>query len=202
MNGGEGEHPEQKPETGARAEKPLSWYVGVPICTNPMFVLDVLVAAGALWIGGMLFVMLGQATIGSGLTRPSIFAAFFLGMYLAGAALAAFVFVGGFLFGNRYASLYRIGEAGIFCEHMRGGRIRPIAKPFIPLAGYAVEPVRDPVRSIARRIHWPDVRSLQIVEKMRTILVKGKRGTLLKIYCPDAALLAKAEAALRKHMTV
>lgn len=191
--------PEQRRTANAGPEKPLSWYVGVPICTNPMTIMDMLVVAGVLWVGGMLFVMLGQITIGSGLSRPSVFAAFFLGMYVSGSALAAFVFVGGFLFGNRYASLYRIGEAGIYCEHLRG-RIRPVAKPFIPLAGYAIEPVRDPARSVVKRVQWNEVSALQLVEKMRVILVKGNRGTLLKIHCPDAALLAKAESAIRARL--
>ncbi len=198
MKESDAETPGQGRATTGGPEKPLSWYVGVPICTNPMTVMDMLVIAGVLWVGGMLFIMLGQVTIGSGLTRSSIFAAFFLGMYLAGAALAAFVFVGGFLFSNRYASLYRIGEAGIYCEHLRG-RIRPIGKPFIAFAGYAVEPVLDVTRSVVKRVQWNEVKSLQIVEKMRVIVVKGKRGTLLKIHCPDATLLAKAEAAIRAH---
>ena len=201
MSGGEHTKPGREKAGAAEQGKTLGWYVGVPICTNPMFLLDMLLLVCALWVGGMLFIMLGQATIGGGLTRGSVFAAFFLGMYLAGIALAAFVFVGGFLFNNRYASLFRIDKRGIYCEHMRG-EIRALAKPRIPLGGYAVEPLRNPARTIEKRIAWNEIRSVQVLEKMRVLLLKGKRGTLLRIYCPDAALLQKAQALIENYRAI
>lgn len=187
-------------ETSAAPEsvpfKPYSWYVGIPICTNPLIILDVITVAAILWAGGMLFVMLGQATIGGGLTYDAVMASFFIGMYLALAALAAFVFVGGFLFGNRYAALYRIDAHGIYCEYMRGD-IHAIGRIFLPGRGYAVSPVRDPHKTVEKRIQWESIRSIGVMEKQRVLVIRGRRGTLAKVYCPDAAVLQKAERMIR-----
>lgn len=179
--------------------RPCSWYVGIPICTNPLMVLDVVTVALVLWGGGMLFVMLGQATIGGGLTKAGAAAAFYIGMYLAGAALAAFVFVGGVLFGNRYAALYRIDAHGVYLEYMRGG-IRALDRVFLPTTAFAVEPVRDPSRTVEKRIPWEAIRSLRIMEKPRVMVLRSKRGTLAKIYCPDVETLRHAEKLIRNNI--
>lgn len=179
--------------------KPYSWHVGIPICSNPLIALDVLVAAAILWGGGMLFVMLGQATIGSGLTRAAIKAAFHIGMYLALAALVAYFFVGGFLLANRYAALYRIDGHGVYCEYMRGS-IRAVERVFLPWRGFAITPLREPNRTVEKRFPWQEIRSLQLLEGMRVIVLKGKRGTLTKLYCPDNAVFRHAVERLRSAL--
>lgn len=175
--------------------KPFGWYVGIPLCTNPLIVLDVVTLASLLWGGGMLFVMIGQATIGDGLTRGAVIASFYVGMYLALAALAAFFLVGVFIFRNRYAALYRIDAHGIYCEYMRGG-IRAVGKTGL-FSGFAVEPVRDPRKTVEKRIPWEDIGSLRVMENARVMVVRGKRGNLAKIYCPDDAVLQKAQTLIR-----
>lgn len=178
--------------------KPFSWYVGIPLCTNPLIVLDVITLACILWGGGMLFVMLGQAAIGDGLTRDNVIASFYVGMYLALATLAAFLLMGIVIFRNRYAALYRIDAHGIYCEYMRGG-IRAIGNPGL-FFGFAVEPVRDPRKTVEKRIPREDIRSLRVMGRARVIVVRGKRGNLVKIHCPDDAVLQKAQTLIRNTM--
>lgn len=186
--------------TGTMPAKPYSWFVGIPICTNPIIALDAMLVAAVLWGGGMLFIMLGQATIGDGLTRGAITAAFHISMYLALAALAAYLFVGLLLLSNRYAALYRIDAHGVYCEYMRGS-IRAVTRVFLPWRGFAVEPLREPSRTVEKRFGWNEIRSLQLMEGMRVIVLKGRRGTLTKIYCPDQSVFRDAAERLRNNLS-
>lgn len=131
--------------------KPFSWYVGIPVCTNPVIAMDVFTVALTLWGGGTLFVVLGQATMGNGVTPQATKAACYIGLYLALATLAAYLFVGGFLCGNCYAALYRIDAHGVYCEYLRGD-IQPTETVFLPTSGFAINPVRAPRRAVEKRI--------------------------------------------------
>ncbi|MDL2210698.1 hypothetical protein LJC26_07845 [Desulfovibrio sp. OttesenSCG-928-O18] len=173
--------------------KGLRWYVGVPVVTNPIIALDVVLAALIVWLGASIFIGLGQQFIGEGLTFASFLASLVLAGYLAGGILAVFVLVGFAALGNKYVALYRIDERGVYVETMRG---RGVKGGLFHTKPFPVGPVTR-AKSAARLIPWADIAAIQPVPAMRTILLKNARGgTITKIYCPDEKVYADATTAI------
>lgn len=179
------------PETS----KKLRWFAGVPVATNPIIVLDVVLAVVVVWLGASIFIGLGQHFIGDGLTFASLLASIVLAGYLALGILAVFFVVGFFILGNKYVALYRIDDRGVYIETMRGtkGGLRH-AKPF------PVAPASHP-KSSSRLIAWGDISSTQAVSGMRVVMLKNEKGgTIAKVYCPTEKMYADAIAVFKEYV--
>ena len=173
--------------------KGLRWYVGVPVVTNPIIALDIVLAALVVWLGASIFIALGQQFIGDGLTFASFLASLVLAGYLAAGILTVYVLVGFFALGNKYVALYRMDDRGVYVETMRGRGLRGDyfhAKPF------PVGPV-ERSKSASRLIPWTDIASIQPIPGMRIIILKNARGgTITKVYCPNEKIYTDATTAI------
>lgn len=176
----------------------LRWFVGIPVVTNPIIVLDVSLAVVVVWLGTTVVVAAGQQFIGSGLTHASLMAAVMYAAYLAGAIIAVFLIAGIFALRNKYAALYRIDARGVYVETMRANEIKG---EWFHTAPFPIGPIHR-LKSTPRVFAWQDITGYQEVDSVRAITLKGKRGTLTKIFCPDddvyAAALRALDARLKK----
>lgn len=178
------------------SEKQLRWFVGVPVVTNPIIALDVSLASVIVWMGATIVIAAAQQFIGSGLTYPSLMAAVMYAAYLAGAIIAVFFIAGLFVLQNRYAALYRIDTKGVYVETMRATGIKG---EFFKTRPFPIGPI-ERHKSTPRTFLWKDITGYQPIESMRALILKGKRGTLTKLYCPDEKTYQAAVAALNARV--
>lgn len=171
----------------------LRWFVGVPICANIMILSDVAGGTVVLSVIVALGVSLLQLVLDShesalraGLSVAGLFALFFL---------TAFAAVGLIFHRNRYIALYRFDSNSIYRENMT--RIRgPLSESF-HCRPFPVEPSIEARRGLKKTVSWSDVREVSGVEWMRTIILRGEKGDLMRIYCPNTAIYQKALAAVK-----
>ena len=192
---------EMKANTSSRSS--LRWFVGIPVVSNPLMSVDILFTAAVTWICGTVFVAAIQFLIGDGLSYPALLASLTYAGYIAGAILAAFLFVGLFLLNNRYAALYKFENAHVYCENMRG-TLRGKEVGFMRYRPYPIKPLLDPFKSSSKTIPWQDIYGVLPVPVFRAMILKGKRGgSLMKVYCPDdatyTAALGKVRAVLAER---
>jgi hypothetical protein len=175
-------------------DKDLRWVAGVPVATNPIIALDVALAALAVWFGGTVFIGLGQALIGDGLSRASLLAALALAGYLALGLLAVFFAAGFAVLGNKYLALYRVDERGVYVETRRAAGL---AKDLFHVKPFPAE-LASPKNGAARLVSWTEIHTVQAVPAMRALILKNRNGgTVAKLYCPTDALYEQALAAVR-----
>ena len=176
----------------------VRWYVGVPIISNPFFLIDVASAAVIVWVLGSLCLMLGAWLLGDGFERATAVGSVVIAGYLGFGVLIAFSGIA-FLLGNRYAALIKLESNGVYCENMRGA-IKSLAKGF-HWKPYPIEPIPHPFRSAVRTVDWRDVHAFQVISSMRTILLKGRRGgTIIKLFCPDLPTMHAAVEFIRARL--
>jgi hypothetical protein len=132
------------------------------------------------------------------------FGGYLEGTHLRGSAYVAsyvtFIFIGIFVLAvfaiqrNRYAALYRFEKDQVYCENLRTSP-RPLqGARGLRWRGYAIEPVENPLRSIVKRVSWSDVKVVSTIGELRVLLLRGKRGVLMRVYCPDDKIFEKARA--------
>lgn len=170
-------------EDTEKTRRKTRWFCGVPAGTNLLVLRDLLLAAAAAWGGTVLSVAVLQLFFGRTLGGSQISAAVFLANRLVLLMVGAFVLVAFLLLRNRYAVLYRLDREKIYCESVRrtSGPVRD-SLHFLP---FPIGEILDSPRSATKEVRWPEVRSLHPLEGLRVILLKGGRGTLMRIYCPD-----------------
>ena len=159
------------------------WFCGVPILANPLILTDFLTALVLVWFFTVLIMALAQLLLGSGGLLPShLTAATVYASYLAALLSVVFIATVVIFYPKGYVMLYRLEDKVLYMESMRGSvaggglfRTRP----------FAVGDEHCPARSVTKEVAWEDVRAVRAVESMYTIILKGKRGSLGRIYCPD-----------------
>lgn len=175
----------------AAAQKTLRWFCGVPVLTNPLILIDLSAAAVMLWFATVLIMALAQLMFGTGpLQGPHIAAASIYASYLTALVLILFVVVCAVFYRRGYVMFYRFEQNGVFMETIRargvcgasGAHIRP----------FAVEEPAEIVRSVTKDVSWGDVRSVRELRGMNSFQLRGKRGRLAQVYCPDTATYRKA----------
>ncbi len=188
---------------GPRAQGPevaLRWFVGVPVGTNVFFLMDLAAFLVAAWAVTFLSLLGLQRFTGGYIAEGHLLAAFQMGLWMDGLFVIIFLIAAFPFLKNRYAAYYHLEEWGARCENLRcspqalGGNWRLRFRP------WAIEPVLDPARSAGRQVSWRDVRDLQALEAMRTVLLKGRWGTIMRIYCPDEATFRQALDYCRPHI--
>ncbi|MCE1195097.1 hypothetical protein LWX53_01170 [bacterium] len=179
--------------TAARNVPPMRWFAGVPIATNPLTLRDLSLTLAALGVGSTLFAMAVHALFGTSSFQTIFLNSATLGGYLVASIAAIFLAVS-ILFGNHLVVLYRFQDDSLYCETMRGSLAAPGA--FFHCRPFRIASAKEPGRSVSKVIAWDDVRSIECRERDRVILLKGNRGTLARVYCPDGETFAEASAAL------
>ena len=176
-----------------RTSAMLRWFVGVPIGSNPLFLVDFAFVVVLLWAFSSLFIIVGQRFIGGMLDGALIRASLWLGTYIAGTVAAAFAFVAFIILNNRYAALFQFEQRGAFCETMRG-TVHPLKAQRLPWRPFGIEPKADARHSAEKHVPWGEVTTIQEMPGLYTFILKSGRKTLMKVYCPDAETYAEALA--------
>ena len=162
----------------------LRWFVGVPVGTNPLILLDVGIMIAIAWMVSFVVLFGLQRAFGGSVGWPQIRDILTVSSYLSLVFLTIFL-VGSFaLLRNRYGALYVMDREETFCQNMQGS-LRALDGLSIHWRGFPIEPMSDPTRSVERRCPWKDVRSVQCLDGPLAILLRGKRGVLMRVYCPD-----------------
>ncbi len=176
----------------------LRWYVGVPICTNPLILLDLCTVSALLWA----FVVLAAASLqfffAGALTVVQIIGAVHFALYLVLLIWGIFFVVSLIFLQNRYAALYRIDKEGVYCENMRKGSIS-LGESF-HWKPFTVQPIIDPKKSTTKHFSWNDLKSARPLKEMRVILLKSERGAAMRVYCPDESVFESAVCILSKRL--
>ena len=175
----------------------MRWFVGVPIGTNPFILRDFARTACILWVVVAALVAAAQLFVGGSLGGAQILGAASFAGYMVLCAAAAFALVAFLLFQNRYVALYRFFDDAVYCESMRARGFALMeaahAHPF------PVEPPEGRGRSATKVVPWREVRGFVPMKSSRAIDLKGTRGTLLRIYCPDDAVYEQALACVQER---
>lgn len=180
--------------------KVLRWFVGVPIATNPLILLDVLLVLCIAWGLMAVILMALQLWFGGYLNRTHLTGAAWVSGYVTLIFAAVFAFAALLIQRNRYAALYRLEEGEAYCENLRVSPV-PLGRSAFPRwRGYPIEDVSDPLRSVVKRVAWGDVHEVQSLEAMNVLLLRGRRGVLMRVYCPDAGTLGQARAFVEERL--
>ena len=178
------------PPERAKGNKSLRWYTGVPIGTNPLILMDMATILAILWGAAALTVTLLQIFFGDALTALHLQGAVLFASYLVLLGGGVFLAVSFLLLQNRYIALYRFDDEGAYCESMRRGK-GPLAES-LHWRPFPVKPLNGPARTAKKSVPWGDIQRAELLEGMRVILLKARRGTALRVYCPDSRICSEA----------
>ncbi len=179
-----------------RREPLLRWFCGVPVLANPLILIDLLSAVVIMWFVTVLLVVGAQALLGEGpLLKAHITAACIWACYVSALMPLMYFAVCLVFFRRGYVTLYRLEENGLFMETMRG---KNRSGGVFAIRPFSVEGPFDDSRHVVRDISWTDVKAVTELSGMSTLLLKGRFGTLARVYCPDRQTYTEALAFIRK----
>jgi len=179
------------PESGEGAEQ-LRWFCGVPIATNALILKDLARTLAILAGSAVAFVLLVQRIAGGPVGGAQLRVAAVLAWYVVGFVAAAFAIAAIPLFGNHYVVLYRFFPDLVYCESMRG-RFFSFRNAF-HMRAFPVEPMTRPGRSATKVVPWERVVGFKADDSRRVIHLEGAKGTLMRVYCPDADMYTRVLA--------
>jgi hypothetical protein len=181
---------ESKLQASVKTSAPIRWFAGVPIASNPLFLGDLGLILLFLGPGSAIFVTLAQFFMGVSPGKSMFQVTATLAGYVMAFIIAAFATGSLLFFGNRFVALYRLQYDGIYFESMRGAMV-PLAD-FLHWKPFPVSPKLNSGRSVIKFVLWDEVRSIKPHDSLRTILLRGRRGAILRIYCPDETVYNEA----------
>lgn len=176
------------------ADGKLHWSVGVPVATNPIIFKDILCLAAIVWAGGAVLAACVQLFAGNGLNGAALLMSLAYAGLLSLGVVALFLFAGLFLISNRYGVFYKMDDQIIYCETTRG-ELHGKAVGLLRWKPYPVDPL-IPYKSSIKTVYWEDIQSVLPVPSFRAMILKGKYGGSMRIYCPDDATFEAALAAV------
>lgn len=186
----------RRPESGEGAEQ-LRWFSGVPIATNALILKDLARTLAILAGGTVAFVLLVQLLVGGSVGGAQLRVAATLACYVVGFVAAAFAIVAVPLFGNHYVVLYRLFPDAVYCESMRG-RFFSFRNAF-HMRAFSVEPPAQPGRSATKVVPWERVVGFRADAPRRVIHLESAKGTLMRVYCPDAETYMRVLACVEER---
>lgn len=176
--------------------QPLRWAVGVPLGSNPLIILDFLSILVIVWLISWMALLIAQFYFDGFVHLQHLKGAAVLASDLSALLTIFYLGVCFLMLRNRYAAVYRFDENGIFCDNLK---TFPRALKWKPLH-FRCYPIKDPDESgkkVSKHISWHEIVKAPKLAELRVIFLKGKRGTLLRIYCPTEEIMN--EAAERIH---
>ena len=178
----------------------LRWFVGVPILTNAVILIEVLLFVALLWLLAA-FGVLAIQWIVAGSPALALPAAVSFACTLSASFALLFAAIVLLFYRNRYIALYNLDGDSISCESMmnwQGG----IGESF-HMRPFFVEPCYVPHRSVTKKIYWPDVTRVEPIGNMRTLILRGgarKKSVLMRVYCPDDECYERALEAIKRRI--
>lgn len=179
----------------------LRWYAGVPLGSNPLIFLDFVSLIAVVFMIGWFVVLAAQFYFDGYVAREHLWGAAVISAdlcFLFAVFYAAVCFVA---LRNRYAAQYRFDENGVLCDNMRCFPRALRWKP-VHFRCYPIEEPKDFSKNIARRTAWADVTRVSELPELRVLVLRGKRGTLQRVYCPDEETYAAAREYVRDRTGV
>ncbi len=192
--------------TASQGRVLMRWFSGVPIASNPFIIRDVAIGLAVLWPLVFLFVLgaqpvLSRAAGGTGAQAGGGLAmALSTASYVAVGAAAVFLLAGAALFRNRFVMMYRLSEDALFVETMRAPLSVPARLP--AMKPFPVEDLIDPPASVTKFIALRDIVRIVAHERYRMFELRGSKGPLARVYCPDGPTYAKAFACIADAMRI
>ncbi|MGI6074985.1 MAG: hypothetical protein ACOYD9_01270 [Pyramidobacter sp.] len=188
-------------KNAAKGEPPLQWYVGVPIGSNPLILVDFATALVVTFLLCFLVILAAQF----------YFDGYVGGAHLRGAAiisadlcllLCVFYAVVCFIaLRNRYAAQYRFDVNGARCNNLKAYP-KPKVKKALHFRCYPIEDQREFSKNVERHVHWEDVTRVAELPELGVLTLKGRRGMLLRVYCPDEKTYRSAREYLKSKTGV
>ena len=183
-------------EAGEGTEQ-LRWFCGAPIATNALILKDLALTLAILAGGTVAFVLLVQLLVGRSVGGAQLRVAATLACYVVGFIAAAFAIVAIPLFGNHYVVLYRFFPDSAYCESMRG-RFFSFRNAF-HMRAFPVEPPAQQGRSATKVVPWERVVGFRADAPRRVIHLESAKGTLMRVYCPDAETYMRVLACVEER---
>ena len=174
-----------------RQEPELSWRVGVPVGSNPLILLDFASILVVAFLLAWLVLLAAQFYFDGFVTAAHVWSGAIVAFDFC-VLLAIFYAVVCFLvMRNRYAALYRFDRTGAHCDNLK---CYPKALEWKALhcLCYPIDPPPFSPRSVEKHVAWSDVARVAELRPLRVLLLKGRRGTLMRVYCPDGGTYAAA----------
>ncbi|MEA4877984.1 hypothetical protein RBH88_00445 [Aminobacterium sp. MB27-C1] len=175
----------------------MRWFTGVPIGTNPLILLDMGISSVILWSLAVVLVILLQAFFGKSMSGAYIRSAVLFANYLVAFVVGAFLIVAFLLFPNHYVVLYRFDPEYAYSESMKGKRFS--LRESMHWRPFQVNAIEKFKRNVTKKVQWSDVRCFQTMDTMHVIFLKGTKGTLMRIYCPDEHVYRQAVAYIQQR---
>lgn len=190
--------PEEQKDSGAKTV--MRWLCGVPVLANPFILIDVFLSTAVVWLITVLLVIAAQVLLGEGpLIAAHFAAACVLASYASALLLVVYFAVCLLFYRGGYVMLFRLEENGLFMVSMRGSGSESRVFCVRPFPADETAPSRH---SVERSVAWTDVRSVEEISNMRTLVLKGRFGTLARLYCPDEKTYREAFSLVKRKTAV
>ena len=163
----------------------IRWYAGVPVGSNPLILLDffTIMVISAVLCWGIL--LLAQFYFDGHVALPHLYGAAVIAFDLCLLFSAFYVIVSFIVMRNGYVARYRLDMTGAHCENIKC-RPKATVPGFFHFCCYPVAEPQTYSRCVEKHVSWADVSSFAELRSLRVLILKGRRGTLMRIYCPDS----------------
>ncbi|MDY3868724.1 MAG: hypothetical protein SOZ52_05085 [Pyramidobacter sp.] len=189
---------ERDPNNRGEEIKKLRWFVGVPLGTNPLILLDFFIVLAIAWLVSWLALLALQFLFGGFLETSHLFGGAVVASYISLIFIALFLVICFLITRNHYAALYRFDSSRVLCDNIRA-HPRALDGRLIHWKGYPIDPSFESIRNVERSVSWSDVTRIQPLHELMVVLLRGKRGVLMRVYCPDESTFQQALAFAQKH---
>lgn len=173
-----------------RQELELSWHVGVPVGSNPLILLDFASILVIIFLLAWLILLTAQFYFDGFVTAVHVWSGAVVAFDLCVLLVIFYAVVCFPIMRNRYAALYRFNRTGAHCDNLKCFP-KALKWKLLHCRCYPIEPPL-PSRSVEKHVSWGDVTHFIELRSLRVLLLKGKRGTLMRVYCPDRESYAAA----------
>lgn len=180
----------------AGKETPLQWYVGVPIGSNPLIFVDFVTALIVTFSLSFLVILAAQFYFDGYIGEAHLRGAAVISADLCLLLCVFYAVVCFVALRNRYAAQYRFDVNGALCDNLKAYP-RARVKKLLHFRCYPIEDQREFSKDVQRHVHWEDVTRVVEFPELGVITLKGRRGMLLRVYCPDEKIYRSAREYLK-----
>ncbi len=169
----------------------LAWYAGVPLGSNPLILLDFLSLLAVSFMICWFVVLASQFYFDGYVERAHLWGAAVIAADLCFLFTIFYAVVCFIALRNRYAAHYRFDENGVSCDNLRTFP-RALEWKILHFRAYPIVEPRDYSKNISKHTAWDDVTRVTELPELRVLVLRGRRGTLQRVYCPDEKIYAAA----------
>ena len=175
----------------SRSRDELRWSAGVPVGTNPLILLDFFTIMAVVFLLAWLILLAAQFYFDGFVQMQHVRGAAVVALDLCLLCAVFYVVVAFVALRNRYAAVYRFDASGAHCDNLKCFP-KAVKGAFLRFRAFPIEPPQSWSKSVDKHVPWGDVTEAAELASLRVLLLKGRRGTLMRVYCPDDATYAAA----------